>query len=157
RGVGPFDRLARLAVRMVGAPVALVSLVGEGRPVLASREGLPGPWTSPRETPLASAFGRLVVESRRPLVLEDARRHPLASGTPAVDDPGVAAFLGIPLIGRDGRAIGSLCAIDLAPRAWGADDVAAMRDLAASALAEVELLSEISERDRSEREGGRRF
>src|SRR5258707_11916946 len=72
-----FDRLTRLAARLLGAPVALVSVMGEDRAFLKSAVGVPEPWASERAMPLAYSFCRHVVSSAAPLVVEDTRRHPL--------------------------------------------------------------------------------
>ena len=59
--------------------------------------------------------------------------------------PGVApadrvrAYLGVPLLGRDGHVVGALCVYDGEARAWSEDDVLVLSDLAASAVAELEL------------------
>src|SRR3712207_8572091 len=72
-----FDRLTRLAARMLGAPVSLVSLVDRDRQFFKSSVGLPDPWASRRETPLTHSFCQHAVATREPLVIEDARDHPL--------------------------------------------------------------------------------
>jgi hypothetical protein len=83
-----FTRLNRLAVELLGVPVSLVSLVGEDRQVFAGQAGLPEPWASYRETPLSHLFSEHVVDRDEPLVIEDARTHPLVSGNPVVRDLG---------------------------------------------------------------------
>jgi PAS domain S-box-containing protein len=148
-----FDRLTRLAARLLRAPVALVSLVDEGRQFFKSSLGLPEPWASRRQTPLSHSFCRHVVASRRPLVVADARRHPLVCDNPAIAELGVVAYLGVPLVTADGHALGSFCAIDAEPRPWAEEDVEALRDLAASAVAEIELRRSHEE---LERQVGRR-
>src|SRR5687767_12153776 len=72
-----FDRLTRLSSKFLNAPVALVSLVDAHRQFFKSSLGLPEPWASRRETPLSHSFCQHVVTSREPLVIEDARVHPL--------------------------------------------------------------------------------
>src|SRR5688500_5266649 len=51
--VHALDRLTRLAARMLAAPTALVSLVGEDRQRFASAYGLSGELAETRETPLS--------------------------------------------------------------------------------------------------------
>src|SRR6185436_6974562 len=53
-----FDRLTGLAARLLGAPVALVTLLGEDRVFFKSAVGLAEPWASRRSTPLAYSFCR---------------------------------------------------------------------------------------------------
>src|SRR5919202_2375924 len=72
-----FDRLTRLATRMLHVPVALVSLVDQNRQFFKSCIGLPDPWASQRETPLSHSFCQHVVATGEPLIIPDARTHPL--------------------------------------------------------------------------------
>src|SRR5688572_12808470 len=72
-----FDRLTRMAARLLGAPVAFISLITDDRQFFKSATGLPEPWASRRDTPLAHSFCRHVVEGGAPLVVEDTRRHAL--------------------------------------------------------------------------------
>ena len=134
-----FDRLAALAARVVNAPVALVSLVDEDRQFFKSCLGLPEPWASRRETPLSHSFCQHAVASREPLVINDAREHPVLHDNSAIQDLDVVAYAGIPLITSDGHALGTLCVIDSKPRTWTSDQIEVLRDLAASVLREIEL------------------
>ena len=56
-----FDRLTHLAVLLLNAPVALVSLVDDRRQFFKSQVGLAEPWASARETPLTHSFCQYVV------------------------------------------------------------------------------------------------
>jgi serine phosphatase RsbU (regulator of sigma subunit) len=132
-----FDRLARLATRLIGTPIALVSFVGESRQVFPGSAGLEGPYE--RSSPLTHSFCRHVVATREPLVIRDARQDPRVAGNPAIADLGVIAYAGWPLVSPGGEALGSLCAIDTAPREWTDDDLDVLRDLADIALAAVEV------------------
>ena len=98
-----FDRLARLAARLLHTPVALVSLVDADRQFFKSCFGLPEPWASWRETPLSHSFCQHVVASNEPLVISDARIHPHLSTNLAIRDLGVIAYLGIPLTLPNGQ------------------------------------------------------
>src|SRR4028118_1712752 len=91
-----FDRLTRLAAKVLRTPMALVSLVDADRQFFKSCVGLPEPWASARQTPLSHSFCQHAVASREPLVVEDARQHPLVKDNLAVRDPGVAASPGAP-------------------------------------------------------------
>src|SRR3954471_6239000 len=100
-----FDRLAALAARLVRAPVALVSLVDAERQFFKSCVGLPEPWNSLRQTPVSHSFCRHVVTSGEPLIVEDARTHPLVRDNPAVRELGVIAYAGIPLRVPSGQVL----------------------------------------------------
>jgi signal transduction histidine kinase len=147
-GEEAFDRLTRLATRVLHVPVALVSLVEEDRQFFKSCVGLPEPWASARETPLSHSFCQHAVSSRQPLVISDAREHPLVRDNLAISDLSVVAYAGIPLITSDGHALGSFCVIDSEPREWSADDLSILRDLAANAMTEIELRIRAAENER---------
>ena len=134
-----YDRLTRLAMNLLNAPVAQVSLVDEDRQFFKSAQGLNEPWASARETPLSHSICQHAVDAREPLVIEDARRHPLVRDSLAIRDLNVVAYAGIPLITSTGQAIGTLCVIDHRPRAWTGEQIETLKTLAAAVLAQIEL------------------
>ena len=134
-----FDRLARLAARVLNAPVALVSLVDSDRQFFKSCLGLPEPWGSQRQAPLSHSFCQHAVASREPMVIDDARQHEWLRDNLAIREMGVIAYAGIPLIDPEGHALGTLCVIDSRPRHWTTDQVELLTDLAASVVTEITL------------------
>ncbi|MDQ6842654.1 MAG: GAF domain-containing protein, partial [Actinomycetota bacterium] len=135
----PFDRLARLAARIVGAPVALVTAVDRDRQFFKSCLGLPEPWATRRETPLSHSFCQHVVTAREPVIVTDAREDSRFIGNLAIRDLGVIAYLGVPLITAEGQAIGTLCVIDHKPRIWTDDEISLVSDIAAAVVTEITL------------------
>lgn len=133
-----FDRLTRLASVLIGAPVAFISLVDEGRDFYKSCYGFPEPLASARQLE-GETFCHYTIGADQPLIIPDTRADPKYRNVPTVHSLGIAAYLGIPLITRDGLALGSFCLIDFEPRAWTARDVEIARELAASAMREIEL------------------
>lgn len=153
KGADPaFDRLTRLASRISKAPVSLISLVDANREVFKSFVGLPEPWATMRETPLTHSFCQHVVATQSPLVIEDARQHPLVHDNLAITDLNVIAYIGIPLITSQGIPLGSFCVIDHVPRAWTQEELEILRELSYSVLTEIELSIELQERQRYEEE-----
>jgi GAF domain-containing protein len=131
------DRLARVAARVVDAPVALVSIVDHDRQVFPGCCGLDEPWLSRRETPLSYSLCQHAIDTREPLVLDDAREHPALRDSGAVRELEVIAYAGIPLIGDDGHVLGTLCVIDHRPRAWTSEQIDVLRDLAHAVMTEI--------------------
>lgn len=125
-----FDRLTRLASRLLGAGTALVSLVDQDRQFFKSQVGLAQPWAGARQTRLSHSFCQWVVAGKEQLVVDDANAHPTLRTNLAVKDLGVIAYAGVPLSGRGGHVLGSFCAIDAKPRAWADEDLETLRDLA---------------------------
>jgi GAF domain-containing protein len=134
-----FDRFAELVKRLLRVPTALVSLVDNERQFFPGMVGLAEPWRDKRETPLTHSFCQYVVIENRPKVFTDARTEPQVRDNLAITDLGVVAYVGVPLTDADGRALGSLCAIDSVPRQWTDDDLAILTDLAAVCSSELRL------------------
>jgi len=133
-----FDRLTRVAATALNAPIALVSIVDEARQFLKSCVGVAEPWASRREMPLSHSYCQHAVASPEPLVVSDAREHPLLRESPAIRDMGAIAYAGVPLLGSDGQALGTLCVIDHGRREWNADEVALLGEIADAVVEEIE-------------------
>ena len=133
----PFDRLTRLATRVLRVPVALVSLVDGDRQFFKSCVGLPEPWASSRQTPLTHSFCKHAVASGEPFVVSDARLDPLVRDNLAVSELGVIAYAGIPLTTTEGLTLGAFCVIDARPREWTEEEIEILRSLAASVMTEI--------------------
>ncbi|HMB89894.1 MAG TPA: GAF domain-containing protein, partial [Rhodothermales bacterium] len=134
-----FDRLTAIACSLLDAPVSLVSLVDKDRQFFKSQQGVPEPVATERETPLSHSFCKHVVATNEPLIVNDARAHPVMCDNPAIQDMGVEAYLGIPLSTPDGSSIGSFCVIDHEPRIWSARDVEILSELADIVMKEIAL------------------
>lgn len=141
------DRYTALASKMLDAPVALISLVDHDRQIFKSRRGLAEPWATRGETPLSHSFCQYAVAAREPLVISDAREHPLVRDNLAIRDLDVIAYAGAPIITRDGHALGSLCVIDSKPRHWTGDQVEILTGLASAVASEIELRAVRRQRD----------
>jgi serine phosphatase RsbU (regulator of sigma subunit) len=131
------DRYARLASRVLGTPIALVSLVEEGRQVFPGACGLPPALDAERETPLSHSFCQYVVADQAPLVISDARADDRLRDNLAIPDLGVIAYAGWPITDHTGTIVGSLCAIDTEPRTWSAYDLEMLEDLATACSTEL--------------------
>lgn len=125
-----FDRLTRLASKLLRTPTALMTLVDKDRQFFKSQVGLGQPYAKERQTRLSHSFCQWVVSGQEALVVPDANLHPVLKSNLAIRDMGVVAYAGVPLSGRTGQAIGSFCAIDSRAREWSDDDLATLRDLA---------------------------
>ncbi|MBV9817195.1 MAG: bifunctional diguanylate cyclase/phosphodiesterase [Solirubrobacterales bacterium] len=132
----PFDHLMRLTTAALGVPVALVSLVETRRQVFAGQHGLTGEWARTRQTPLSHSFCQYAVATRQPFVVSDAHHDPRVADHLAVRDLGVIAYAGMPLVLRDGSAVGALCAIDKRRREWTAAELVLLKDIS-HAVAEI--------------------
>ncbi|MDP9027107.1 MAG: GAF domain-containing protein, partial [Actinomycetota bacterium] len=131
------DRFTLLASKILEVPVSTITLIDRDRQIFASQVGVSEPWASAGEVSLEYSYCQYAVTSREPLRIDDANRHPLVQGSPAIDEMNVVSYLGIPLITDDDQAVGSLCAIDSRPRHWTDHEVSILNDLAEILLAQL--------------------
>lgn len=108
------DRIVRLAARMIGAPVSLVSLVEGESQKFAAHFGLDAEST-PRNV---SFCAHLVASEADILVVPDAAADARFSANPLViGAPNIRFYAGAPLIcPRTSHRLGALCSIDHVPR-----------------------------------------
>ncbi|MEO8336489.1 MAG: ATP-binding protein [bacterium] len=132
-----FDRLTRLAVKLLDAPAAFLVVVDDKRAFAKSMRGYDASLAAAREQ-TGITFSHLAVQSSEPLVIPDASADARYAHMASISKLGIAAYVGIPLM-LEGHAIGTLCVIDVTPRPWSSDDVQALIDLSAIALDEIEL------------------
>ena len=132
-----FDRFARLVTRQLDVPVALVSFPDVEGQALAGAAGLSEPWLSERWTPISHSFCQHVLTTEEPLLVENADDDARVSENLAVMELGVIAYAGMPLRGRDGTVIGSMCGIDHRPRRWTRGELTSLTELAAACSDEI--------------------
>lgn len=128
-----FDRLARMACRWLGVPIATVTLIDADVQWFKAREGV-----QKTEDSREVSFCAYAILHPEPLVVEDARSDPRFAGNPLVTgEPFIRFYAGHPLQAPDGSHIGTLCVIDRRPRALAAADLDTLRDLAAITESEL--------------------
>lgn len=136
-----FDRLTRLASRLVGAPISLVTLIDHDRAFFKSAYGIPEGMTT---LPSSAVPCQHTVAGHHPLIVPDAREVSFLKTSPAVAEMGAVAYLGMPLLTSDGLAFGSFCVIDRVERQWSEDEVSILRDLAETTMNLMEMRAQIA-------------
>jgi diguanylate cyclase (GGDEF)-like protein len=128
-----FDRLTRLAKRMFGVPISLVSLVDENRQWFKSKQGLDAD-----ETPRDISFCGHAILGDDIFMVTDASKDERFHDNPLViDNPNIRFYAGCPLRVNNGSKIGTLCIIDQEPRKFSDEDLELLRDLADMAEQEI--------------------
>ena len=129
-----FDRVVRLASRLLGTPMAGFSLVDAERQFFKARVGL-----AVSETPRDQAFCAHAIGQDEPLVVPDATLDARFQDNPLVQGaPDIRFYAGVPVRSSEGLAIGTLCALDTRPRVLDAEEKAVLVDLAAVIMREVQ-------------------
>ena len=129
-----FERITRIASKLLGVPIVAVSLVDEARQWFKSIQGL-----DVRETGRDISFcGHAIYSGEDLFVVTDALRDPRFVDNPLVTDaPSIRFYAGGPVHTTDGQPIGTLCAIDTEPRQFDAEQRQLLRDLADMVEAEL--------------------
>jgi PAS domain S-box-containing protein len=121
-----FDRITRMAIRLFGVPVALVSLVDADRLWFKSRAGVPF-----AQAARTASFCAHAILQDGPLVVEDAGRDERFAASPFAGATGARFYAGHPVAAPDGSRIGTVCIIDRVARTLDEEQRALLRDLAA--------------------------
>jgi len=132
---GAFDRIAALAARVFGVPIAIVSIVDHDRIWFKSHHGLDLDQI-PRDLGLCAS----AIMTDLPWVVEDARSDPRALSNPLVaGEFGLQFYAGVPLKTREGHNLGTLCVLDFEPRTVTLEEITTLEDLASVVMNELEL------------------
>ncbi len=128
-----FDRITRLAKRMFGVPIALVSLVDADRQWFLSSFGLDA-----KETSRDISFCGHAILGDEIFTVSDTALDPRFNDNPLVtDSPNIRFYAGCPITVPNGSKLGTLCLIDQSPRQFDEEDKAILRDLARMVEQEV--------------------
>lgn len=130
-----FDAIARLARDLTDTPIALVSLVDKDRQWFLSHQGLEDRQTS-RSIAVCAHTIHGVELLEVPDMACDARfiDNPLVVGA-----PNIRFYAGVPLIVPSGQVLGTLCVLDTVARKLTDRQSTALKTLAHSVVAEMEL------------------
>jgi anti-sigma regulatory factor (Ser/Thr protein kinase) len=150
-----FDDLTILASHICQTPVALISLIDSDRQWFKSKHGI-----SVSETPREVSFCAVAIQQPDLFVVPDASKDPRFSSNPfVVSDPKIRFYAGAPFTSSDGHPLGTLCVVDVVPRALTPNQEAALLSLSRQVQAQfelrrnlIELRTALDERDHAEAE-----
>lgn len=128
-----FDRITRMASQIFGLPIAAVSLTDRDRQWFKSRVGVDYCSIPRDKAPCAK-----VAEATEPLVIEDMLADPCYADS-VLGRAGTRFYAGAPLITSDGYGLGALCVLGTEARQVAPSEMAALVDLAAMVMAQIEL------------------
>ena len=119
------EALTALASQVCDAPVAAVTVISAREQWFAAVHG-----ADLDVLPRDGSFCAEVVADDAVLVVPDVLADPRFRTLPSVVAGGVQAYAGVPLVGRDGLPLGTLCVFDVRPRPFTQPQLAVLADLA---------------------------
>ena len=135
-----FDDITYLVQDIAGTKISIISLVDENRQWFKSCVGLDD---APQETPRNISFCGHTIIQRRPLIVNDALEDDRFADNPLVQgEPRIRFYAGFPLIAANGMVLGSLCAIDMEPKALTPKQITSLERLARQVVSQMELRRE---------------
>jgi eukaryotic-like serine/threonine-protein kinase len=130
-----FDKVTRLASRLLGAPIALLSIIDSDRVWLKSRQGF-----DEEVVDRNTSFCAITNPGDGAWTIPDALADPRTADNPVVlGEPRVRSYAAAPLVTSDGHSLGSLCVYDLHPREFDQEALQTLTDLADIVMDELEL------------------
>lgn len=136
-----FDRITRIASRLLDAPVSTISLTDRDRQWFKSRVGI-----SHAEIPREQAPCNYAIRSEAVFVVHDLLEDERFESSPLAQ-AGIRFYAGAPLITRAGYGLGTLCIVDDKPRALSDEDGKLLKDLAGMVMSQIELQNTVGRVD----------
>jgi signal transduction histidine kinase len=134
-----FDDFTRLAARICGTPVAQITFVDRDRQWFKSNFG-----TDVAEMPREIGFCAHTILNSTVMEIPDMLQDDRFRDNPLVAHaPSVRFYAGAPLVTADGAGIGSLCVLDVEPKALTDDQRDALEALSRQVVRQLELRSAI--------------
>ena len=146
------ERVTGLAATVLRVPTTFVALLGSDRRCFAGGPTIPNWLAHDPGTLFRSGLSGRILISEEPTVLPDARNDSSPGLAATARDFGVAGFLGMRLVSAGGEAAAIFCAVDSEPRQWTDKELRLFREIATSALTEIELQRRTAEAERVEQQ-----
>lgn len=148
-----FDNLSRLASDLLEVPAAHISIFDPERRRIfyKSQKGHSAELAEARALPMEMTYCQQVPLTEAPVVVPDARAHPLIQTT-HLQHGGPLAYLGMPVTAPCGTVIGGLCLMQPETRNWRPEEIERARSLAACVSDLVRLRAAVLTSERLRRE-----
>ncbi len=138
-----FEQATQTAAEFLETPICIVGLMDKERQWLKAGVGIDEilPLNHLSYLPQidrGESFCSLVVESRQVVTIRDTATHPTFASRSLVQQCGIRAYLGVPLLTSDGHCLGTLAVMDLAPRSFSSKEIKFLEVTARWTMSEFE-------------------
>lgn len=138
-----FEEATQTASRFLNAPICTVGIPNGSALILKaaiglSQLGLMNPLARTRRLSLEDKLANYVLHTQQRLVLPKIVEHEPFTRSCLVQEYGIQAYLGVPLLTAEGNILGCLAAMDVEPHDFSADAIAFMELLARWSVSEYE-------------------
>lgn len=139
-----FEDVVDIVAEVVPAPIILISLVDRHRQWFKARRGL-----GVTETPRDLAFCAHAILNDTPLIVRDCANDARFKDNALVKSaPGIASYLGSPIVLACGARLGTVCVIDTVPRNWIPNEIVHLERCARLVARHLDARRSHLERDR---------
>ncbi len=140
-----FEEATQTAAHFLEAPISILGFIDNERhwfksAVGLSRLGLMNQLAQTRQLSRQESFCSQVIESLQMVVINDTSKldNPELVASKLVQDYGIRAYLGVPLIDAEGHCLGALAVMDLIPRNFTTRDIEFLQIIARWSMSEFE-------------------
>lgn len=138
-----FEEATQTASQFLNAPICMIGIPNGSSLVLKaalglSRLGLMNPLARTRRLPLTDKLANHVLQQRQCLVLPNIAQHEPFTHSCLVQEYGIKAYLGVPLLTAEGDCLGCLAVMDVEPHDFSAEAIALIELLARWSVSEYE-------------------
>jgi len=140
-----FEEATQTAAHFLEAPISILGFIDQERhwfksAIGLSRLGLMNQLAQSRQLLRQESFCTQVVESHQILTINDTHKitNPTVVAGKLIQDYGIRAYLGAPLIDAAGNCLGALAVMDLVPRNFTTRDIEFLQIIARWSMSEFE-------------------
>ncbi len=138
-----FEEATQTAAELLDAPICILGFVDRRRHLFKSavglsRLGLMNKIAQERQLSRAEAFCNIVVESHQVLAINDTLLSPDYASKMLVQQYGIRAYLGVPLIDAQGNCLGAISIMEQSPRTFTPKEIQSLEIIARWSMSEFE-------------------
>lgn len=123
-----FDEATQTAAHFLDVPICILGIMDKDHQwfksaVGLSRLGLMNQLAASRQLLRQESFCSQVVDSQKVLAINDTTADPALAKSVLVQQYGIRAYLGVPLLAANGHCLGTLAVMERAPRTFSSKDI----------------------------------